>query len=91
MTTKINAYATGVSHGIYYEDMINAINLFDDPQQVAENSRETTRKYLESVFDKQKNNPVGGMEEEKPNSDRIDQDKSDQESNSKMIGGTNVN
>lgn len=91
MTTKINAYATGVSHGIYYEDMINAINLFDDPQQVAENSRETTRKYLESVFDKQKNNPVGGMEEEKPNADRIDQDKSDQESNSKMIGGTNVN
>ena len=91
MTTKINAYATGVSHGIYYEDMINAINLFDDPQQVAENSRETTRKYLERVFDKQKNNPVGGMEEEKPNADRIDQDKSDQESNSKMIGGTNVN
>ena len=65
--------------------------MFDDPQQVAENSRETTRKYLESVFDKQNNEPVGGMEEKKPNADRIDQDKSDQESNSRMIGGTNVN
>ena len=52
MTTKINAYATGVSHGINYKDMLAVINLFDDPQQVAENSKETTEKYLESIFNK---------------------------------------
>ena len=86
MTTKINAYATGVSHGIYYEDMLNAINLFDDPQQVAENSRETTEKYLQSIFDK-KNNAVGGIGEKAPNADRIDQDKSDQIENSSKIDG----
>lgn len=91
MTTKINAYATGVSHGIWYEDMINAINLFDDPQQVAKNSRETTKKYLESMFEPKKTEAVGGLNEKAPNADRIDQDKSDQEFNSKMIGGQNVN
>lgn len=86
MTTKINAYATGVSHGIYYEDMLNAINLFDDPQQVAENSRKTTDEYLKSIFNKT-NEAVGGMDEESPNADRLDQDKSDQISNSPKIDG----
>jgi hypothetical protein len=86
MTTKINAYATGVSHGIYYKDMLNVINLFDDPQQVAENSRETTEKYLQSIFDKE-NNAVGGLEEKAPNADRLDQDRSDQIENSPKIDG----
>lgn len=86
MTTKINAYATGVSHGIYFEDMLNAINLFDDPQQVAENSRETTNKYLQSIFNN-KNEAVGGAGEQAPNADRIDQDKSDQINNSPKIDG----
>lgn len=85
MTTKINAYATGVSHGINYEDMLNAINLFDDPQQVAENSRETTKAYLDSVFKTQQNEPVGGADEKTPNADRLEQDKSDQQENSPMM------
>lgn len=86
MTTKINAYATGVSHGIWYEDMLNAINLFEDPQQVAKNSKETTEKYLESIFLKQ-NEAVGGEGEKSPNADRLDQDKSDQETNSPNMTG----
>lgn len=86
MTTKINAYATGVSHGINYEDMLNVINLFEDPQQVAKNSKETTEKYLESLFTK-KNEAVGGEGEQSPNSDRLDQDKSDQETNSPNMTG----
>ena len=90
MTTKINAYATGVSHGIYYKDMLNAINLFDDPQQVAENSKETTEKYLESIFNKS-NESVGGMDEKAPNADRLDQDRSDQINNSPNIDGMSVN
>lgn len=86
MTTKINAYATGVSHGINYKDMLAVINLFDDPQQVAENSRETTEKYLESIFNKT-NEAVGGEGEKKPNADRLEQDKSDQINNSPSIDG----
>lgn len=86
MTTKINAYATGVSHGINYKDMLAVINLFDDPQQVAENSKETTEKYLESIFNKT-NEAVGGEGEEKPNADRLEQDKSDQIGNSPSIDG----
>lgn len=86
MTTKINAYATGVSHGIYYKDMLNAINLFDDPQQVAENSKETTDAYLKSIFEN-KNEAVGGMDENTPNADRLDQDRSDQVNNSPNIKG----
>lgn len=81
MTTKINAYATGVSHGINYKDMLAAINFFDDPQQVAENSKETTMEYLKSVF-AGKNEGEGGVDEKAPNSDRLEQDKSDQEVNS---------
>ena len=86
MTTKINAYATGVSHGINYKDMLAVINLFDDPQQVAENSKETTEKYLESIFNKT-NEAVGGEGEKKPNADRLEQDKSDQITNSPSIDG----
>ena len=86
MTTKINAYATGVSHGINYKDMLAVINLFDDPQQVAENSKETTEKYLESIFNKT-NEAVGGEGENKPNADRLEQDKSDQITNSPSIDG----
>lgn len=87
MTTKINAYATGVSHGINYKDMLNVINLFDDPQQVAENSKETTEAYLKSIFEKT-NESVGGLDEKTPNADRLDQDRSDQINNSPSIDGT---
>lgn len=86
MTTKINAYATGVSHGINYKDMLNVINLFDDPQQVAENSKETTELYLKSILSG-KNEAVGGTDEAKPNADRLEQDKSDQIENSPSIDG----
>lgn len=89
MTTKMNAYATGVSHGINYKDMLNAINLFDDPQQVAENSRETTEAYLKSIFEKG-NEAVGGVGEKAPNADRLDQDRSDQVNNSPKIDGPSV-
>lgn len=85
MTTKINAFATGVSHGINYKDMLMAINLFDDPQQVANNSRDTMHMYLESVFNRKENAPVGGLDEEKPNKDRLSPDNSDQINNSPNI------
>ena len=91
MTTKINAYATGVSHGINTEDMLNVINLFEDPQQVAENSKKTTQAYLNSVFSSKENEPVGGEGEKKPNADRLSPDNSDQINNSPNIDGTTMN
>lgn len=86
MTTKINAFATGVSHGINPVDMICAINFFDDPQQVAENSKESFKAYLDSVF-KGNNQPVGGEDEQKPNADRLQADESDQIRNSPNVDG----
>ena len=67
--------------------MLSAINLFDDPQQVAENSRESTMAYLQSVF-YGKNEAVGGVDEKAPNSDRLEQDKSDQETQSPNMSGS---
>lgn len=86
MTTKINAYATAVSHGINPVDMICAINFFDDPQQVAENSKETLKAYQDSVFNGT-NEPVGANGESKPNADRLQADESDQVSNSPNVDG----
>ena len=86
MTTKMNAFATGVSHGINPTDMLSAINFFDDPQQVAENSKETLKAYQDSVFNGN-NKPVGGEDEQKPNADRLQSDESDQIGNSPNVDG----
>lgn len=72
MTSKINAYATGVSHGLSPEQMVRAINLFNDPQQVIEDSKPYFKKYLDSTF----------KEEEKPDSFKLSGDNSDQVENS---------
>lgn len=87
MTTKINAFATGIGHGINPVDMLSAINFFDDPQQVAENSKETFKAYLDSVFNNGNNQPEGGLDEQKPNADRLQADNSDQIGNSPNIDG----
>jgi hypothetical protein len=75
MTAKINAYATGVSHGLAPEHLIRQINFFDDPQQVAEDSKPYIKKYLESTFS-------GDKQETKPDSFKLDGDNSDQIENS---------
>ena len=92
MTTKINAYATAVAHGIDPKAMIYAINFFDDPQQVADDSKEYIDKYIDSVFKIENTTvtPDGGEGEPSVNKDRLDQDQSDQEENSQMIGGMNT-
>lgn len=50
LTSKLNAFATGVSHGIDPAHMIREINFFSDPQQVIEDSREYMQRYLDSVY-----------------------------------------
>lgn len=75
MTTKINTYATGVSHGISPAHMMATINLFEDPAQVINDSEPFIERYLNSQF-----------REEIP--DRLQADYSDQEVNSPNLTGT---
>ena len=86
LTTKINFFATAVSHGINGLHALKAMNAFEDVNQVWEDSKDLIEKYQDSVFNKSETNnenkAVGGMDEQKPNADRLDQDKSDQEENS---------
>lgn len=87
MTTKINAFATGVSHGINGGVMLSTIGLFDDPNDVWNKSKKTIEMYQDSLVNKG-NNAVqgeGGEGEQKPNKDRLSPDESDQIDNSPMI------
>ena len=87
MTTKANTIATLLSHGIYGEDVLNAVPFFDDPNEVWQRSRNLIEKYQESIFDKSKsqNQAEGGEGEKDPNFDRTMQDLSDQVDNSPVI------
>lgn len=80
LNIKINAYATGVSHGIDPAHMIKAINLFEDDEQVIIDSKPYVDKYLDSIY-------KTGEEETEPNADRMMQDESDQINNSPLIDG----
>ena len=93
MTTKINAFATAVSHGIDYKSMLQTINLFDDPQQVARDSEDTMQKFIDKTFgaevedievDKtQTQTKTQGIDAPVPS--RLDQDRSDQIENSPRL------
>lgn len=84
LTTKINFFATGLSHGLHGYHLLKAMNTFEDVAQVWEDSKDLIERYQNSVFDKQgtNNTAVGGEGEKKPNADRLEQDYSDQTSNS---------
>ena len=84
MASKINTYATGVSHGLAPEHMIPAINFFPDPQQVISDSKPFIERYLKSAFNEQSNTSNTDLEK-KPNADRLEQDYSDQIGNSPML------
>ncbi len=84
MTSKINTYATGVSHGLSPKHMIPAINFFPDPQQVITDSQPFVERYLRSAFNEQNNTSSADLEK-KPNDDRLEQDYSDQIENSPML------
>lgn len=84
LTTKVNFFATAVSHGIHGLHALKAMNAFEDVAQVWEDSAELIKRYQDSVFNTQATNTmaVGGEGENKPNSDRMEQDYSDQTKNS---------
>ena len=87
MTTKINAFATAVSHGIDYKSMLQTINLFDDPQQVARDSEDTMQKFIDKTFGAE----VEDIDVERttgtdaPIPKRLEQDRSDQIENSPRL------
>ena len=80
LATKTNSIATLLQHGFTLEDCVANIPLFQDATQVITRSGEGVRKYQETIFSKV-NNP-----EENPNSERIQQDLSDQVQNSPNLG-----
>lgn len=86
MTTKVNFFATAVSHGIYGLHALRQMNAFEDVNQVWEDSKPTIEAYQKSIFEKSSTNKgEGGEGEQKPNSDRLEQDLSDQIINSPQI------
>lgn len=70
LVSKVNALSVMVSHGIHGLHAIRVINLFDDPQQVYEDSRELIDKYQTSLFDRSQNTAAV---QEKAGSDETDQ------------------
>ena len=87
MVTKSNAFATYVSHGVYGLHALTAVNAFSDVNQVWEDSKDLIEKYQASIFEKSSgnNDAVGGLNESKPNADRLLGDESDQIDNSPTI------
>ena len=76
LTTKVNFFATAVSHGVNGLHALKAMNAFEDVNQVWEDSKELIEKYQASIFDKQ----------ETPK-DRLEADYSDQINNSPNLNG----
>lgn len=87
LTTKVNFFATAVSHGIYGLHALKQMDAFEDVNQVWEDSKALIEAYQKSIFKKGQNNAEGGEGEQKPNADRLEQDLSDQITNSPSIDG----
>lgn len=91
MTSKVNALATMLAHGVHGLHAFKSINFFDDVQQAWEDSKPLVERYQDSVFDKKNsaentNNVVEN--EENVNSFRLSGDNSDQIGNSPNIEGS---
>lgn len=87
LTTKVNFFATAVSHGIYGLHALKQMDAFEDVNQVWEDSKAGIEAYQKSIYEKGQNNAEGGEGEQKPNADRLEQDLSDQVTNSPYIDG----
>lgn len=86
LTTKSNALATLISHGVDGLHAIKAVGLFDDDNQVWEDSKELIEKYQKSIFEKQPTNTaVGGDGEKDADAENTASDNSDQIENSPML------
>lgn len=80
LSTKVNSIATLVKTGFNGGKVINAIPVFDDPNEVWEASKDTVEKIQKS-----------NIKDDAVNSDRTMQDLSDQVSNSPLIDKNRAN
>lgn len=89
LATKVNAWATAISHGMNGYHAFKMVNMVDDVNQVWADSKDGVEMYQMSVYGQQAtgNTAVGGENESKPNSDRLQQDNSDQITQSPHIDG----
>ena len=71
LVSKVNAFAVMVGHGIHGLHAIRAISLFEDPQQVYEDSEELINKYQASIFERTQTS--SSAVPEKAGSDEVDQ------------------
>lgn len=80
LSTKVNSIATLINAGINGGKVLNAIPVFDDPNEVWEASKETVEKIQKS-----------NIKDDATNNDRTMQDLSDQVSNSPLIDKNRTN
>ena len=96
MTTKINAFANAVSHGLDWKSVVNEINFFADPQQVIVDSEETMKRYLDKEFGNEEEkeqalaNQVNPNNPNQPNLVNSSSDPINQISNSPNVDGMNT-
>lgn len=79
LTIKSNAFATLISHGVNGLQVLKTINLFDDPAQVWEDSKDNIIAYQDKLF-KDKENDI-----DKTIVDKVAADNSDQIDNSPVL------
>ena len=84
LATKSNFIATLLSHGFDGESVIKTANVFDDPMQVWQDSKEGILKYQETLYAKA-DNGEGGEGEKATDAGKKLQDTSDQAGNSPNI------
>lgn len=80
LSTKVNSIATLINTGINGGKVLNAIPVFDDPNEVWEASKETVEKIQK-----------GNIKDDTTNNDRTMQDLSDQVGNSPLIDKSRTN
>ena len=93
MTTKINAFCNGVSHGLDYKSLIREINFFADPQQVIADSKESMARYLDKEFpekDDKETEPSNVPPQLEQNLVNSSDDPSNQIDNSPNLDGMNT-
>lgn len=100
LTVKSNFIATMISHGINGLHAIKTANVFEDANQVWEDSKQSIEQYQASIYNKADNSAnnngmefkaVGGLNENKPDKGKLQGDESDQIDNSSNIDGLERN
>ena len=82
LSTKANAFATLISHGVNGRHALKVVNMFEDVEQVYLDSKEGIEEFQKSAF--------GEKEEQAETDERIMQDSSDQEPQSPIVDGPNT-